>query len=57
MHLGKSSIKNIALGTLLAAEAGAVVTDLSGHPWDLNRPDVLVAAPGVHAAALAVLSS
>jgi myo-inositol-1(or 4)-monophosphatase len=46
-----------AAGTLLAAEAGAVVTDLSGQPWDLNSPDVLVAAPGLHAAALEVLSS
>lgn len=46
-----------AAGTLLAAEGGAVVTDLSGKPWDLNSPDVLVAAPGVHAAALEVLSS
>jgi myo-inositol-1(or 4)-monophosphatase len=46
-----------AAGTLLAAEAGAVVTDLSGKPWDLNSSNVLVAAPGVHADALAVLSS
>lgn len=46
-----------AAGTLLAAEAGAAVTDLSGKPWDLNSPDILVAAPGVHAAALEVLSS
>ncbi|MEU1512930.1 inositol monophosphatase family protein [Streptomyces sp. NPDC005811] len=46
-----------AAGTLLATEAGAVVSDLSGKPWDLNSPDILVAAPGVHAAALEVLSS
>jgi myo-inositol-1(or 4)-monophosphatase len=50
-------VPGTAAGTLLAAEAGAVVTDLSGKHWDLNSPDVLVAAPGVHAAALAVLSS
>lgn len=46
-----------AAGTLLAVEAGAVVTDLSGKPWDLNSPDILVAAPGVHAAALEVLAA
>lgn len=46
-----------AAGTLLATEAGAVVTDLSGKPWDLNSPDILVAAPGVHAAALEALAS
>ncbi|MET9081852.1 inositol monophosphatase [Streptomyces sp. NPDC004237] len=46
-----------AAGTLLATEAGALVSDLSGKPWDLNSADILVAAPGVHAAALEVLSS
>lgn len=46
-----------AAGTLLGTEAGAVVTDLSGNPWDVNSADVLVAVPGVHAAALEVLSS
>ncbi|MFE2063386.1 inositol monophosphatase family protein [Streptomyces sp. NPDC059467] len=46
-----------AAGTLLATEAGALVSDLSGKPWDLNSPDILVAAPGVHSAALEVLSS
>ncbi|MEU0789444.1 inositol monophosphatase family protein [Amycolatopsis sp. NPDC005961] len=43
-----------AAGALLAAEAGAVVTDLTGSPWDVNSADILVAAPGLHAAALAV---
>lgn len=46
-----------AAGTLLATEAGAVATDLAGRPWDLSSPDILVAAPGVHAAALEVLAS
>lgn len=44
-----------ALGTLLAGEAGAVVSDLAGGSWNVNSPDVLVAAPGLHAAALEVL--
>jgi myo-inositol-1(or 4)-monophosphatase len=46
-----------AAGTLLAAEAGGVATDLSGRPWRPESPDVLVAAPGLHAEALKVLSS
>ncbi|MGW5716030.1 inositol monophosphatase family protein [Amycolatopsis sp. NPDC003865] len=44
-----------AAGSLLALEAGAVVSDLSGGAWDVNSPDILVAAPGLHAAALEVL--
>ena len=46
-----------AAGSLLAAEAGAVVTTLSGQPWRPDSPDVLVAAPGLHAAALATLAN
>jgi myo-inositol-1(or 4)-monophosphatase len=44
-----------ASGALLAGEAGAFVTDLAGGAWDVNSADILVAAPGLHAAALAVL--
>lgn len=44
-----------AAGSLLAGEAGAIVTDLAGSPWDVNSADILVAAPGLHAAALEVL--
>ncbi|MGW4520908.1 inositol monophosphatase family protein [Amycolatopsis sp. NPDC004378] len=44
-----------ASGSLLAEEAGAVVTDLAGASWDVNASDILVAAPGLHAAALEVL--
>lgn len=46
-----------AAGTLIAAEAGAVVTDLTGQAWRLDAPDVLVAAPGVHAAVLDVVAA
>ncbi|MFJ7211389.1 inositol monophosphatase family protein [Amycolatopsis sp. NPDC098790] len=45
-----------AAGSLLALEAGAVVSDLSGGTWDVNSADILVAAPGLHAAALEVLA-
>ncbi|WP_216893654.1 inositol monophosphatase family protein [Nocardia alni] len=43
-------------GTLLATEAGAVVSTVSGAPWRIDSTDVLVAAPGVHAAALEALA-
>lgn len=45
-----------AAGVLLATEAGAVATEISGAPWRPTSPDVLIAAPGLHAAAAAVLS-
>jgi myo-inositol-1(or 4)-monophosphatase len=44
-----------ASGALLTGEAGAIVSDLAGAPWDVNSADILVAAPGLHAAALEVL--
>jgi myo-inositol-1(or 4)-monophosphatase len=49
---------DIAAATLLANEAGAVVTDALGAPIGFNKPDprafgLLVSAPGLHAAALA----
>ncbi|MFJ5308429.1 inositol monophosphatase family protein [Streptomyces sp. NPDC088350] len=49
-------MSGVGAGVLLATEAGAIATDLYGRTW---RPgaDLLVAAPGVHAAALNVLSS
>ncbi len=45
-----------ASGSLLALEAGAVVSDLSGGAWNVNSSDILVAAPGLHASALEVLA-
>lgn len=49
-------LPGVSAGSLLVAEAGGVVTDLRGEPWTPGSPDVLVAAPGVHAAALDVLA-
>ncbi|WAP53781.1 inositol monophosphatase family protein [Streptomyces sp. S465] len=43
-------------GALLVAEAGGAVTDTHGNPWTAASPDFLAAAPGIHAAAVAVLS-
>lgn len=47
----------VAAGVLLATEAGAVVSRVDGRPWAPGSPDVLVAAPALHAAAVDVLSS
>ncbi|MEU9450077.1 inositol monophosphatase family protein [Streptomyces sp. NPDC048277] len=46
-----------AAGVLLATEAGGVATEISGAPWVPQSPDVLIAAPGLHAAAAKLLDS
>lgn len=45
---------DVAAGAVIAAEAGAVVTDDAGRPFRFNQPDprqpgLLCAAPGIHA--------
>ncbi len=52
---------DIAAAVLIAAEAGAVVSDALGQALAFNKPDpqafgVLVAAPGIHDAAVARLA-
>jgi myo-inositol-1(or 4)-monophosphatase len=42
---------------LLVLEAGGVVTDLDGKPWDITSENYLAAGPGMHAAVLDVLQS
>jgi len=44
-------------GALLVTEAGGTVTDTAGRPWTTSSTDFLAAAPGVHAAAVDVLST
>jgi myo-inositol-1(or 4)-monophosphatase len=44
-------------GALLVSEAGGIVSDVGGNPWNLNSPNFLASAPAVHAAAIDVLSS
>ncbi|MFE9726796.1 inositol monophosphatase family protein [Streptomyces sp. NPDC005794] len=46
----------LVAGALLVSEAGGTVTDLAGEPWTAGSRDFLAAAPGIHAAALKVLS-
>jgi myo-inositol-1(or 4)-monophosphatase len=47
----------LVAGALLVAEAGGVVTDTRGRPWTLASDDFLAAAPGIHAASVAILST
>ena len=44
-------------GALLVTEAGGTVSDIGGRPWGLASTDFLAASPGLHAAAVAVLSA
>ena len=44
-------------GTLVAREAGVVVTDLAGVAVDVPSPTVVAAAPGLHAQMMAVLAA
>nr|WP_208404010.1 3'(2'),5'-bisphosphate nucleotidase CysQ [Sphingomonas insulae] len=53
---------DIAAAAVIAAEAGAAVSDALGAPLRYNKPyptafGVMVAAPGIHAAAIAWLSA
>ncbi|WP_329059711.1 inositol monophosphatase family protein [Amycolatopsis sp. NBC_01480] len=50
-------LSGIAAGVLLATEAGAAVTRIDGSPWRPGSPDLLVAAPALHEAAVTVLSA
>lgn len=52
---------DIAAATLIAREAGAVVSDAFGHPLNFNKRDprafgLLVSSPGIHTAAVARLA-
>ena len=49
LNFSSSSPVHIAAGCLLALEAGALVTDLEGQPWQLTSQTVLAAAtPELH---------
>ncbi|WP_328493835.1 3'(2'),5'-bisphosphate nucleotidase CysQ [Streptomyces sp. NBC_00414] len=57
LHWQFDNVRSHTAGVLLVQEAGGVVTDLEGKPWDLAGESYLAAAPGVHAAALEVLTA
>lgn len=44
-------------GALLVTEAGGTVTDTHGNPWTPTSQDVLAVSPGLHPAAVQVLST
>lgn len=46
----------LVAGALLVSEAGGVVSDLNGRPWDLDRTEFLATSAPLQPAALAVLS-
>ncbi|HEY2701123.1 MAG TPA: inositol monophosphatase [Pseudonocardiaceae bacterium] len=48
-------LPGVAAGVLLVSEAGGIVSRVDGSPWQPGSPDILVAAPGVHVAAVAAL--
>ncbi|MDX3194657.1 inositol monophosphatase [Streptomyces sp. MN03-5084-2B] len=57
LHWQFDNVRSHAAGVLLVQEAGGVVTDLDGGPWDLTSTGYLASAPGVHAAALKILTA
>lgn len=46
----------LVAGALLVSEAGGVLTDVDGAPWNVASANLLASAPGVHAAAVEVLA-
>lgn len=57
LHWQFDNVRSHTAGVLLVQEAGGVVTDLEGRPWEPASESYLAAAPGVHAAALKVLTA
>jgi myo-inositol-1(or 4)-monophosphatase len=51
------NLSGVAAGVLIATEAGAIATSLTGEPWTPGQHDLLVASPKLHAAAQIVLSA
>jgi myo-inositol-1(or 4)-monophosphatase len=57
LHWQFDNVRSHVAGVLLVQQAGGVVTDLHGKPWELTSESYVAAAPGVHAAALDVLAA
>ncbi|GIE36144.1 inositol phosphatase [Actinoplanes italicus] len=55
LHWQFDNLRSHIAPVLIVREAGGVVTDLDGEPWQITSDGYLAAAPGVHAAALDVL--
>ena len=50
-------LSGIAAGSLLITEAGGIVSDTHGYPWQPGSSDFLAASPKLHAAAVEALST
>ncbi|MEV4282700.1 inositol monophosphatase family protein [Actinoplanes xinjiangensis] len=55
LHWQFDNLRSHIAPVLLVREAGGIVTDFDGKPWDVTGDGYLAAAPGLHAAALDVL--
>ncbi len=55
LHWQFENLRSHIAPLLLVREAGGVVTDLDGKPWEIASENYLAAAPGLHAAGLEVL--
>ncbi|MFI1993496.1 inositol monophosphatase family protein [Actinoplanes sp. NPDC020271] len=55
LHWQFENLRSHIAPVLLVREAGGIVTDLDGKPWDVTSDGYLAAAPGVHGAGLDVL--
>lgn len=51
------TLPGVAAGVLLATEAGGTVSTIDDHPWAPGVATILIAAPGVHAAARHALAA
>lgn len=56
VHRQFDNVRSHTAGVLPVQEAGGVMTDLEGKPWEPTTTSYLAAAPGVHAAARDVLT-
>ena len=48
---------DMAAGVIICAEAGGVVTDVTGTPWTVERDSILAANPRLHAEMLSLIRS
>ncbi|MFI0816055.1 hypothetical protein ACH4TX_35090 [Streptomyces sp. NPDC021098] len=57
LHRQFDHVRSHVAGVLLVQQAGGIVTDLDGKLWQLTSKSYIAAAPGVHAAALEILTN
>jgi myo-inositol-1(or 4)-monophosphatase len=57
LHWQFDNVRSHVAGVLLVQEAGGTVTDLEGKPWEPTSKEYVAGAPGLHAAALEVLTA